>query len=74
MTDRATQQRHPRHRTWAEDCDQRASVDPHQAQAAGELVRVSRRSGRIGLASWVPDGFAGLVPLDSSVGTLVAFG
>jgi SAM-dependent methyltransferase len=32
---------------------------PNQEQAAGELVRVVRKGGRIGLASWTPDGFIG---------------
>jgi ubiquinone/menaquinone biosynthesis C-methylase UbiE len=32
---------------------------PDQAQAARELVRVCRVSGRIGLASWTPEGFLG---------------
>jgi SAM-dependent methyltransferase len=32
---------------------------PHQEQAAAELARVCRRGGRIGLASWTPDGFIG---------------
>jgi hypothetical protein len=32
---------------------------PDQNRAASELVRVSRRGGRIGLANWTPDGFAG---------------
>jgi ubiquinone/menaquinone biosynthesis C-methylase UbiE len=32
---------------------------PHQAQAAAEMLRVCRRGGRIGLASWTPDGFLG---------------
>jgi ubiquinone/menaquinone biosynthesis C-methylase UbiE len=30
-----------------------------QEQAAGELVRVCRAGGRIGVASWTPDGFVG---------------
>jgi ubiquinone/menaquinone biosynthesis C-methylase UbiE len=34
---------------------------PNQEQAAAELVRVVRKSGRIGLASWTPDGFIGQV-------------
>jgi ubiquinone/menaquinone biosynthesis C-methylase UbiE len=32
---------------------------PHQEQAASELTRVVRRGGRIGLASWTPEGFIG---------------
>jgi ubiquinone/menaquinone biosynthesis C-methylase UbiE len=32
---------------------------PEHAQAAGELMRVCRPGGRIGLASWTPDGFLG---------------
>jgi len=32
---------------------------PNQEQAAAELVRVVRKGGRIGLASWTPDGFIG---------------
>jgi SAM-dependent methyltransferase len=32
---------------------------PDQEQAARELVRVCRPGGRIGLASWTPDGFVG---------------
>lgn len=32
---------------------------PNQEQAASELRRVVRRGGRIGLASWTPDGFIG---------------
>jgi SAM-dependent methyltransferase len=32
---------------------------PDQARAAGELVRVCRPGGRIGLASWTPEGFLG---------------
>jgi ubiquinone/menaquinone biosynthesis C-methylase UbiE len=32
---------------------------PDQERAASELVRVCRPGGRIGLASWTPDGFAG---------------
>ncbi len=31
---------------------------PNQERAAGELLRVCRFGGRIGLASWTPDGFA----------------
>ena len=32
---------------------------PDQERAAAELVRVARRGGRIGLASWTPEGFIG---------------
>lgn len=32
---------------------------PDQAQAAAELLRVCRPGGKIGLASWTPDGFIG---------------
>src|SRR3712207_5982200 len=32
---------------------------PDQERAAGELVRVCRRGGRIGLANWTPEGFVG---------------
>jgi SAM-dependent methyltransferase len=32
---------------------------PNHAQAAAELARVCRPGGRIGLASWTPDGFIG---------------
>jgi ubiquinone/menaquinone biosynthesis C-methylase UbiE len=32
---------------------------PNQARAAAELLRVVRPGGRIGLASWTPDGFIG---------------
>src|SRR5204863_8005592 len=32
---------------------------PDQERAAGELVRVCRPGGRIGLANWTPDGFVG---------------
>jgi ubiquinone/menaquinone biosynthesis C-methylase UbiE len=34
---------------------------PDQPRAARELLRVCRRGGRIGLASWTPDGFIGKV-------------
>jgi ubiquinone/menaquinone biosynthesis C-methylase UbiE len=34
---------------------------PDQERAAGELVRVCRRGGKIGLANWTPDGFIGQV-------------
>jgi SAM-dependent methyltransferase len=36
-----------------------AMFAPHQPQAAAELVRVCRPGGRIGLATWTPDGFIG---------------
>jgi ubiquinone/menaquinone biosynthesis C-methylase UbiE len=32
---------------------------PDQEQAAGELLRVCKEGGRIGLANWTPDGFIG---------------
>jgi ubiquinone/menaquinone biosynthesis C-methylase UbiE len=32
---------------------------PDQDRAAGELVRVCRRGGKIGLANWTPEGFIG---------------
>ncbi|WP_022892950.1 class I SAM-dependent methyltransferase [Agromyces subbeticus] len=32
---------------------------PHHREAAGELLRVTRPGGRIGLLSWTPDGFIG---------------
>jgi SAM-dependent methyltransferase len=32
---------------------------PNQEQAAGEMLRVCRPGGRIGLANWTPDGFIG---------------
>jgi ubiquinone/menaquinone biosynthesis C-methylase UbiE len=32
---------------------------PNQEQAAGELLRVCKRGGKIGLANWTPDGFIG---------------
>lgn len=32
---------------------------PNPQRAAGELVRVVRRDGRIGLANWTPEGFVG---------------
>jgi SAM-dependent methyltransferase len=32
---------------------------PDQEKAAGELLRVCRPGGKIGLANWTPDGFAG---------------
>ena len=32
---------------------------PHQERAARELLRVTRPSGKIGLANWTPDGFIG---------------
>jgi ubiquinone/menaquinone biosynthesis C-methylase UbiE len=34
---------------------------PNQDKAAAELIRVCRRGGRIGLASWTPEGFIGQV-------------
>ena len=35
---------------------------PDQRKAAGELIRVCRPEGRIGLASWTPDSFAAEMP------------
>jgi SAM-dependent methyltransferase len=35
---------------------------PDQKKAAGELIRVCRSGGRIGLASWTPDSFATEMP------------
>jgi SAM-dependent methyltransferase len=32
---------------------------PDQEKAAGELLRVCRKGGKIGLANWTPDGYAG---------------
>jgi ubiquinone/menaquinone biosynthesis C-methylase UbiE len=32
---------------------------PDQERAAGEMVRVCKRGGKIGLANWTPDGFIG---------------
>ena len=74
MTDLATHQRPYRHRTRADACDHWARLAPDLAQAAGELVRVSRRSGRIGLASSTPESFVGPVPVGASFATVVAFG
>ena len=34
---------------------------PDQERAAGEMIRVCRRGGKIGLANWTPDGFIGQV-------------
>ncbi len=34
---------------------------PNQAQAAGELLRVCKSGGKIGLANWTPEGFIGQV-------------
>src|SRR6185312_8967433 len=34
---------------------------PNQDRAAGELMRVCRSGGKIGLANWTPDGFIGRV-------------
>jgi SAM-dependent methyltransferase len=36
-----------------------AMFAPDQARAASELVRVTRRGGKIGMANWVPDSFVG---------------
>jgi ubiquinone/menaquinone biosynthesis C-methylase UbiE len=36
-----------------------AMFAPDQEKAASELIRVCRPGGRIGLANWTPDGFAG---------------
>jgi hypothetical protein len=35
---------------------------PDQKKAAGELLRVCRPGGRIGLVSWTPDSFAAEMP------------
>jgi SAM-dependent methyltransferase len=43
---------------------------PNQERAAAELIRVVRPGGRIGLASWTPDGFIG--ELFRVVGSFVA--
>ena len=32
---------------------------PDQEKAASELLRVCRSGGRLGLANWAPDGYAG---------------
>jgi len=34
---------------------------PNQEQAASELIRVCKQGGKIGLASWMPDGFIGQI-------------
>lgn len=44
---------------------------PDQERAAGELLRVCRPGGRIGLANWTPDGFAG--ELGSLFGSYLPF-
>lgn len=36
-----------------------AMFTPEHARAANEMLRVTRRGGRIGLANWTPDGFIG---------------
>ncbi len=36
-----------------------AMFAPDQERTAGELLRVTRRGGKIGMANWVPDGFVG---------------
>jgi SAM-dependent methyltransferase len=36
-----------------------AMFAPDQGRTASELVRVTRRGGKIGMANWVPDGFVG---------------
>lgn len=38
-----------------------AMFAPDQERTAGELLRVTRPGGRIGMANWVPDGFVGEV-------------
>jgi len=43
---------------------------PNQERAAGELLRVVKSGGRIGLANWTPDGFIG--ELFTTVGRFVA--
>jgi len=55
---------------------------PNQARAAAELLRVVKPGGRIGLASWTPDGFIGqlfrlvgsLVPPPAGVASPAAWG
>jgi SAM-dependent methyltransferase len=44
---------------------------PDQERAAGELLRVCRPGGTIGLANWTPDGFAG--ELGSLFGSYLPF-
>ncbi len=44
---------------------------PDQERTAGELLRVCRPGGRIGLANWTPDGFAG--ELGSLFGSYLPF-
>ena len=44
---------------------------PDQEKAAGELLRVCRPGGRIGLANWTPEGFAG--ELGSLFGSYLPF-
>ena len=48
-----------------------AMFAPDQERAAGELLRVCRPGGRIGLANWTPDGFAG--ELGSLFGSYLPF-
>jgi len=36
-----------------------AMFAPHQEKAAGEMLRVCRSGGKIGMASWTPDSFVG---------------
>jgi SAM-dependent methyltransferase len=59
-----------------------AMFAPDQERTAGELLRVTRRGGRIGMANWVPDGFVGDVfqatanyaPLPAELAPPVAWG
>ncbi|QIN83576.1 methyltransferase domain-containing protein [Rubrobacter tropicus] len=44
---------------------------PDQERAAGELLRICRPGGRIGLSNWTPDGFAG--ELGSLFGSYLPF-
>ena len=81
MTHRATDHRHRRHAAWTAGADHTARLAVDQVQAAGELVRVSRRNGRIGLASSASESLVGRVPfgiarpaLRPSLEAVMAFG